>query len=408
MAGTRDCTGDEAPSNVGAVRPPPDSSSRAVVGIVSAGQLARMTLQAAIALDIEVQLLAGSDIDSAAAVARHVSTAPEFTFEAIADIASRSDAVTFDDELVAREHLVALEAAGFVLRPGADALRFGQDKLHQRRELSQRGFPVPPFLEVETADEVTAFAREHGWPLIAKAARGGFDGRGVWVLDGPADAERVVADAARAGVTLLVERSVPFVRELAVLVARRPSGDVAVYPVVETIQRDGMCHELLVPAAISPRTAARAIELGVTLAHTIGSVGILAVELFDTEDDLLVNEVALRPHNSGHWTIEGALTSQFENHLRAVLDWPLGAPEAVAPAIATVNVVGGDAARSPHEALSQALEVPGVSVHLYGKSPRAKRKLGHVTALGTDLDEVRGRARRAAALLNFEELDGTA
>ena len=378
------------------------------MGIVSAGQLARMTLQAAIALDIEVQLLAGSDIDSAAAVARHVSTAPEFTFEAIADIASRSDAVTFDDELVAREHLVALEAAGFVLRPGADALRFGQDKLHQRRELSQRGFPVPPFLEVETADEVTAFAREHGWPLIAKAARGGFDGRGVWVLDGPADAERVVADAARAGVTLLVERSVPFVRELAVLVARRPSGDVAVYPVVETIQRDGMCHELLVPAAISPRTAARAIELGVTLAHTIGSVGILAVELFDTEDDLLVNEVALRPHNSGHWTIEGALTSQFENHLRAVLDWPLGAPEAVAPAIATVNVVGGDAARSPHEALSQALEVPGVSVHLYGKSPRAKRKLGHVTALGTDLDEVRGRARRAAALLNFEELDGTA
>jgi 5-(carboxyamino)imidazole ribonucleotide synthase len=254
---------------------------------------------------------------------------------------------------------------------------------------------------VTSADDITAFAAEveGSWPVVAKAVRGGYDGRGVWMLDGPEAAAELVAT----GTDLIVEERVPLRRELAALVARSPFGQVAAYPVVETVQRDGICVEVLAPAPeLSEELAIEAQQLAIDLANALGVVGLLAVELFETEAGIVVNELAMRPHNSGHWTIEGARTSQFEQHLRAVLDYPLGGSGLAAPAVATANVL---AAPEPVEqGLDERLHhlfaaEPEVKVHLYGKQPRPGRKIGHVTALGDDLAEVRARAARAARLL---------
>ncbi len=275
----------------------------------------------------------------------------------------------------------------------------GQDKLRQRVELAAAGLPVPAHRAVATAEELEQFAGEHGWPIVAKAARGGYDGRGVWMLAGPADCAAVVDQARPADLHLIVEAAVPIERELAVLVARRRDGEAITYPVVETIQRDGICVETLAPAPISDQLANRAREIAVRVAEHSEAVGVMAIELFVARGELLINELAPRVHNSGHWTIEGAQTSQFEQHLRAILDWPLGATDLVAPAVATVNVLGPGGDADPADALPQALAVAGAHVHLYGKRARAGRKLGHVTALGSDAAGAQATARRAHALL---------
>jgi 5-(carboxyamino)imidazole ribonucleotide synthase len=367
------------------------------VGIVGAGQLARMILPAATALDVPVTVLAAGPEDAAVrAGARAVFGSPD-DLGALEALAERSDVLTFDHEVIPPRHLRALEDAGRVLRPPPHANLFAQDKAHQRRGLADAGLPVPAFAVASAPDEIVAFGEERGWPVVAKRPRGGYDGRGVWVLDGPASAR---AAWQAAGGPLLVEDHVELERELAVLVARRLGGEAVAYPPVETVQQGGMLRESLAPAPGGEGVGARAAELGLRVAGLVGAVGILAVELFVTRGGrLLVNELALRPHNSGHWTIEGAATSQFENHLRAVLDWPLGSTEARAPAVATVNVVGGPDGRDPREALGTALAVAGAHVHLYGKTPRAGRKLGHVTALGADAEAARAVARRAARAL---------
>jgi 5-(carboxyamino)imidazole ribonucleotide synthase len=312
--------------------------------------------------------------------------------------AATCDVLTFDHELVDATHLAALERAGHAVRPGAEVVALVQDKRRQRTTLSRLGLPLPHFRFVSTADEIAACGAEWGWPVVVKAARGGYDGRGVWVVPDPAGALELVGEAAARGVELLAEQWVPIEREVAVLVARRPSGEARVYPVVETVQRDGICHELLAPAPVSPALASEARDLGLAVAEAYGVTGILAVELFVAGGRLLVNELAARPHNSGHFSIEGCVTSQFENHLRAVLDWPLGDPTLAAPAVATVNILGRSSL-DPALALPRALEVPGVHVHLYGKEARPGRKLGHVTATGAEAGEVRARAREAAETL---------
>jgi 5-(carboxyamino)imidazole ribonucleotide synthase len=370
-----------------------------VVGMVGAGQLARMTIEAATPLDVTVRVLAAASDESAALIARHVEVSPSLELDPIAAFAAGCDVVTFDHELVAPEVLRALEERGHVLRPGAAAELYAQDKLYQRRELAAGGFPVPAFRRVESLDDLTDFAAEHGWPVVAKAVRGGYDGRGVWVLSDAGSAAELWSGASGTGTPLLVEQFVPIERELAALVARRPSGEAVVYPVVETVQADGMCRELVVPCAVPAAVTTEASALALRLAEAIDATGIMAVELFLTREGLLVNELALRPHNSGHWTIEGAQTSQFENHLRAVLDWPLGATGLVSPVTVTVNVIGRQGGVEPREVLPRALAVPGVRVHLYGKGYRPGRKLGHVTALGDEVDETRTRAWRAAELL---------
>ena len=226
--------------------------------------------------------------------------------------------------------------------------------------------------------EVAAFAEQGGWPVVLKAISGGYDGRGVWVCETPEEAAAVLAH----GLGLIAEEYVPFQRELAILVARAPSRQGAAYPVVQTVQRDGICHEVLAPApGLDEETAVEAERLGLRLAAELDVTGLLAVELFETKGGLLVNEVAMRPHNSGHWTIEGALTSQFEQHLRAVLNLPLGTTTALAPATVMVNVLGGDDPDLRSRLTHVMAADPGVKVHLYGKAVRPGRKVGHVTVL---------------------------
>jgi 5-(carboxyamino)imidazole ribonucleotide synthase len=367
------------------------------VGIVGAGQLARMAQQAAIGLGIDLRVLADAPDDSAAQVVPGTLVGDYRALDDLRRFAKSVDVLTFDHELPEPAHLDALAAEGAVLRPGPATKRFAQDKAYQRAALAALGFPVPPFAVVSTVAEVTGFAAEHGWPVVLKAPRGGYDGRGVWFVEDAGQARDAVAAAA--GGALVAEAFVPLVREVAVLVARRPSGDEVAWPVIETVQIDGILRELVVPAPLGQARLDAARDLGLRIAAAIDLSGVMAVELFDTGDALLVNELACRPHNSGHWTIEGSSTSQFANHLRAVLDWPLGVADALAPAVVTVNVLGRADGSDPAGGLTDALAVPGVGVHLYGKSARPGRKLGHVTALGDDVGDVRERAHAAAACL---------
>jgi 5-(carboxyamino)imidazole ribonucleotide synthase len=378
-----------------------------VVAMVGGGQLARMTHQAAVALGQSLRVLATSPDESAALVTADVRLGDHRSLADLQRLADGATVLTFDHEHVPTEHLHALEAAGHRVAPGPDALVHAQDKLVLRRALQEAGEPQPAWAEVHTVHDVTAFADDVGWPVILKTPRGGYDGKGVFVVHGPDD---VAAFLERHG-TLLAEERVPMVRELSAQVARSPFGQVAVWPVVETVQRDGVCAEVLAPAPdLSDELATAAQELAVRIADRLGVVGMLAVELFQTADGVLVNELAMRPHNSGHWTIEGALTSQFEQHLRAVLDYPLGSTAMTAPVAVMANVLGGAAAADdwagpPLDERVHHLMAhwPDVKLHWYGKGQRPGRKLGHVTALGNDLDEVRARAVAAARYL----ADGT-
>src|SRR3954447_25541782 len=374
-----------------------------VVAMVGGGQLARMTHQAAIALGQTLRVLTTTPDEAAAMVTPEVRLGDHRSLADLERLADGATVVTFDHEHVPTEHLYALEAAGHRVAPGPDALIHAQDKLVLRRALQEMGEPQPAWAEVRTVHDVTAFADDVGWPVVLKTPRGGYDGKGVFVIHGPDE----VADLLERHGTLLVEERVAMLRELAVQVARSPFGQVAVWPVVETVQRNGVCVEVLVPApGLDDDAATAAQELAIRIADRLGVVGVLAVELFETADGVLVNELAMRPHNSGHWTIEGSRTSQFEQHLRAVLDYPLGATDATAPVVVMANVLGGAAVAEDWAGPSLDERVhhfmahwPDVKLHWYGKGLRPGRKLGHVTALGTDLDEVRARAVAAARYL---------
>jgi 5-(carboxyamino)imidazole ribonucleotide synthase len=369
-----------------------------VVGMVGAGQLGRMTHQAAIALGQSLRILAADADDGAALVAADVHLGHHTDLAALRSFAEGCEVVTFDHEHVPTEHLRALVADGVTVLPGPDALLHAQDKQVMRERLSALGAPNPRWAPVSTVEEVARFAGDVGWPVVLKATRGGYDGRGVWVVEGPAEAGEVLAH----DVTFIVEERVPLVRELAAVVARSPYGQVAAWPVVETVQQDGICVEVLAPAPDLPEERAlEAQQLAIRIATELDVVGVLAVELFETADGLLVNELAMRPHNSGHWTIDGSVTSQFEQHLRAVLDYPLGSTAAVAPAVCMVNVLGGEpGGMSFDERLHHLFAAePRAKVHLYGKAVRPGRKVGHVTVIGDDMADVRRRARLAARWL---------
>ena len=383
----------------------PDGDSEArvpAVGMVGAGQLALMTAEAGAELGVRVAVLAARADDSATAVAARVVIGEPDDPAGLAELARHVDVVTFDHELVEPALLQALQADGFVVRPGPDVIAVVIDKREQRQALARIGAPQPEHHVVPDAQAVIAFAQTHGWPVIMKAARGGYDGRGVWVC-GPDDVDALFDEAQTRGLTLIVERHVRLDAEIAVVVARRPGGERVTYPVVQTVQHDGMLRELRYPAPVAPELAAQARALAARIADELGVVGLLAVEMFVEDGQLLVNELAARPHNSGHASIEGCVTSQFANHLRAVLDWPLGSTEPLAPAFALVNVVGPDDGSDPATRRKAATEGSPVHVHLYGKAAKPGRKLGHVTALGDDVDDALARARRAAAILHGEQ-----
>jgi 5-(carboxyamino)imidazole ribonucleotide synthase len=373
-----------------------------VVGMVGGGQLARMTSQAATGLGIGLRVLAGSAADSAAQVVAGTQLGDYRSLADLRGFAAVCDVVTFDHEHVPAPHLAALERDGVQVRPAAAALRFTQDKLAMRERLTGLGVACPRFAPVRALAEIEEFAGG-SWPVVLKAVSGGYDGKGVWVCESAAEAADVLAH----GIDLMAEEYVAFERELAVLAARSPHRQGAVYPVVQTVQRDGICREVIAPApGLAPGRAAQAAELALRIAAELGVTGLLAVEIFETADGLLVNELAMRPHNTGHWTIEGARTSQFEQHLRAVLDLPLGSPAMAAPAAVMANVLGGDDADVYDRYIHVMAADPTIKVHMYGKQVRPGRKIGHVTVTGDDPGDLADRARRAASYLRWGKEDG--
>ncbi len=387
-----------------------------MVAMIGAGQLARMTHQAAIALGQTLRVLAVDAGDPAAQVTPDVVLGSHDDLDALRRAADGACVVTFDHEHVPTELLEKLVADGVRVAPSPDALVHAQDKLVMRRRLEALGAPVPRFAEATRVDDVDAFAARVGGPLVVKAVRGGYDGRGVYLPGAVTEARDVVGRLLSDGVQILLEERVLMRRELAALAARSPFGQGAAWPVVQTVQRDGICVLVLAPApGLAAGIASEAEELALRLASELSVVGLLAVELFETVDGrLLVNELAMRPHNSGHWTMDGATTGQFEQHLRAVLDYPLGATAPVVPLTVMANVLG--APQTPTMTMDERLHhlyarMPDARVHLYGKAERPGRKIGHVNMLGRhlspdseeDVAALWERAERAAHWLSHAE-----
>ncbi|MHB8263071.1 MAG: 5-(carboxyamino)imidazole ribonucleotide synthase [Acidimicrobiales bacterium] len=372
------------------------------VGMVGAGQLARMTYQAAASLDIDLAVL--SDAANSPAVLAGASHVPgaATSLTALRHLAARSDVITFDHEGVPSDIVSILENEGVLVRPSSGALSLAQDKLAARQTLEEAGFSVPPYCELDAhhPDMLDVLGEKWGWPLVLKARTGGYDGRGV-VIAGRTEARRILAGTDSG--TWFAEAFVDIAMEVAVVAARSPSGAWEPYPLVETTQKEGICRELVMPARVSARTAKRALDTAEALANRIDATGIIAVEMFVTrQGGLVLNELAVRPHNSGHATIEASVSSQFENHLRAVLDWPLGSTAMISPAAAMVNVLGPPDGSDPRYNLPRALSVRDARVHLYGKEPAAGRKLGHVTALAPTHEEALSTARACVSLLTGE------
>jgi 5-(carboxyamino)imidazole ribonucleotide synthase len=388
-----------------------------VVAMIGAGQLARMTHQAAIALGQTLRVLAAGPDDPAAQVTPDVVFGSHDDIDDLRRAAAGANVVTFDHEHVPTALLETLVAEGVTVAPAPQALEHAQDKLVMRRRLEALGARVPRYAAVEQIDDVDTFAGQIGGPVVVKAVRGGYDGRGVYLPRDLAQARDIVGRCLADDVPVLVEERVAMRRELAALVARSAFGQGAAWPVVQTVQRDGICVTVLAPAPALPDELSTAAEvLALRLAGELGVVGLLAVELFETVDGgLLVNELAMRPHNSGHWSMDGARTGQFEQHLRAVLDYPLGDTAPIAPLTVMANVLG--AAEPPAMTIDERLHhlfgrMPEAKVHLYGKHERPGRKIGHVNILGAvdgslDDDEyvanVRERAERAAHWLSHAQ-----
>lgn len=385
-----------------------------VVGVIGGGQLARMLAPPAVALGVQLSVLAEAPDASAALVIPSAPVGDHADLEVVCRFARSCDVVTFDHEHVPAHVLAALAAQGTVLHPTPEALVYAQDKLAMRRRLTAAGVACPTWAAARDLADVKAFAAAVGGPFVAKLARSGYDGKGVRRVEAPEDLsdwlEGVERDASAGSGPLadgiLLEELVPFVRELAVLVARSPSGQGAAWPVVETVQTEGICTDVIAPApGLDPGIAAEATHAGLRIAGELGVTGVLAVEMFQVRPDdthpgaYLVNELAMRPHNSGHWTIDGSVTSQFEQHLRAVLDLPLGDPRPNAPWTVMANVLGGEQEDLYPAYRHIMARDPAAKVHLYGKGVRPGRKLGHVSVSGADLPDCRARARYAADYL---------
>ena len=366
------------------------------IGVIGGGQLARMMVPPALHLGLSISVLAEAEGSSAARAADVVGDYRDA--ETVYAFAKTVDVVTFDHEHVPGEILHELERRGVRVHPRPDALQYAQDKIRMREKLTELGIPTPAWIATADPMDLDEFIAAHGGAAVVKTARGGYDGKGVRVVKSAAE----VADwftSLEGGEKLLIEERVAFVRELAQLVARRPSGEMRSWPVVETVQVDGVCAEVIAPAPVSrPETLERAAEVGRAVADGVGVTGVLAVEMFETVDGrVLVNELAMRPHNSGHFTIEGSVTSQFEQHLRAVADLPLGETAMTAPVAVMVNVLGGPPEGTMSIRYRDVLaEYPSVKVHSYDKTPRPGRKVGHVTMTGDDLETVRATANACA------------
>lgn len=364
------------------------------IGVIGGGQLARMMITPAQELGLTLKVFAESEESSASLAATSIG---DYTaYETVRNFAETVDVITFDHEHVPLTVLEKLEAEGFKVQPSSSALRFAQNKLSMRKKLSELGLPVPAWAEINSAAELQNFLVEHGGVAVLKTPTGGYDGKGVMIVRSVEDAAEWLAQ----GRPLLAEEKVEFVRELAQLSARNISGQWSSWTVVQTVQVDGVCSEVLSPAPNADATGAAIIAK--RIAEGLGVTGVLAVELFETSDGtLLINELAMRPHNSGHFSIEGSITSQFEQHLRAVADLPLGDTKPTANFAVMLNLLGVDDNNTFIEHYPQALKISGAHFHTYGKSARKGRKMGHITALSANsIQEARQIALQAKEALH--------
>jgi len=364
-----------------------------------------MMAPAATALGFELRVLVeGEDVSAVSAV----PTSPVGDYkdlDALLEFAQGLDVMTFDHEHVPNDHLRALQEAGVNVQPGPDALVHAQDKLVMRAAIDRLELPNPAWASVADVEALVAFGEKTGWPVVLKTPRGGYDGKGVRIV-GSAEEAAGTAEWFEAMTPLLAEAKVEFSRELSALVARTPDGESRAWPVVHTIQVNGVCDEVIAPALDIPvEVAAAAEDAALRIAGELGVTGVLAVEMFETPGvgaGFLINELAMRPHNTGHWTQDGAVTSQFEQHLRAILNLPLGATDALAPVTVMKNFLGGGN-QDLYSAFPLALaSEPAAKVHCYGKSVRPGRKIGHVNLIGTstaDVDSVRRRATMVANII---------
>lgn len=346
------------------------------VGIIGAGQLARMTVAPAEALGINLLLFAESSEDSAAQISQHV-TGDYRDLEALKEFAKRCDFVTFEHELVPLTVIKGLEAAGVKVFPTSESFQYSQNKALMRQRLSQ--YPAPKWKVINDGLDLLEF------PFIAKSVSGGYDGRGVWKVKNHDDLGEILKEVTQ----LLIEELVEFDFEIAVMVARSAHGQAVTWAPTETVQSDGICTSTISPAPkLSQEMAEKAQHLALSIANDLSLIGVMAVEMFVKGDQLFINELAMRPHNSGHWTIEGAKTSQFEQHLRAILDLPLGDPAMVAPHAVMGNILGGDKTDMYRPYLHLMARNPNLKFHQYKKEIRKGRKVGHVTVVGENLLEL--------------------
>ncbi|MCU6481677.1 5-(carboxyamino)imidazole ribonucleotide synthase [Arthrobacter sp. A2-55] len=375
-----------------------------VIGVVGGGQLARMMAPAAVALGFHLHVLAEAEDVSAVDAVAQSPVGDYQDLDTLRAFARGVDVLTFDHEHVPNEHLQTLIAEGVNVQPRPDALVNAQDKLVMRAAIEKLGLPNPLWAAVASVAEITAFGDSNGWPVVLKMPRGGYDGKGVKVLRSDAEAAGA-ADWFDAMSPLLAEEMVPFSRELSALVARTPSGEARAWPVAESIQVAGVCDEVIAPAPGLPASVAeQAQSAALRIASELGVTGVMAAELFETPGrgaGYLINELAMRPHNTGHWTMDGAVTGQFEQHLRAVLDLPLGSTAALGSIVVMKNFLGGsnqDLFSGYRAALAAE---PTVKVHSYGKSVRPGRKIGHVNVIGSPDDDVAAVRARATTVANI-------
>jgi 5-(carboxyamino)imidazole ribonucleotide synthase len=375
----------------------------ALLGVLGGGQLARMTAEAASRLGVELAVMEREPGSPAARIAAREVVGGWLDLDRLAALAEGALAVTLENEFVDVAALEWLEAQGVAVYPTARTLSLIQDKYEQKRFMRDAGAPMVDFAPVASAEDVERLGAEWGWPLALKGRHGSYDGYGNATLRGPEDIEGALVRLGFPARALYVERWAPFTRELAVMVARGRDGEIAVYPVVETVQRDHICHIVRAPAPGDAAVIARAASIAQRAVEAIEGVGVFGIELFELADgEVLYNEIAPRPHNSGHYSIEGCATSQFENHVRAVLGLPLGSTAMTAPAAVMVNTLGVRAGPAEARGMARALAVPGAHIHVYGKlASRVGRKMGHVTALGATIAEAEAIARAAADALDL-------
>ncbi|MBG92937.1 MAG: 5-(carboxyamino)imidazole ribonucleotide synthase [Chloroflexi bacterium] len=378
----------------------------ATIGIIGAGQLARMMIEAASPLNINIRLLAASLEDSAALIAKNIDLGSPNNERDVRNFAKHCDVITFDHELVNLDIIRMLEIEGKVVHPSSHTLNYAQDKLYQRTLFSKDDLPVPVFNEITTLKDVSNFGESFGWPLVLKAQTDGYDGRGVWVINSFSEAKSFFSITNEKSIKMMAEQFIPIEKELSGLIARKANGEFILYPIVETIQSEGICVQVIAPADIDENIRVEAESLTKLVAEKVDVVGIMALELFLSNGKLLINEIATRPHNSGHFSIEGTSTSQFENHLRAVIDWPLGPAELIHPFAVMSNIIAkGEANPKDQIGFSLSTISSHTKLHMYDKNPRSGRKIGHVTSTGSNLDKTKIHADELASILMNKTID---